>query len=245
MKNMRPMLLLTVIALSVILPLSTATMASAQPHRQALILSSVEMTYPFYARKSVESSLMNMGYNVTFLHDTEVTLDVLLNQMGNYDVVFWRTDGYSRLDHATYFFVGELNNPATLGKYAADISAGTLDNSLGVLGINSNFLRAHLGPNSLSHIRFMALITGNLGDFARTMISRGVTAVVNTYGYFAFNIVDPAMAQVFSWLAQGLTVRQAVVQLLNPFYSLLSASEINQSEFPPIWYSGDSSITIV
>jgi hypothetical protein len=186
-----------------------------------------------------------MGYNVTFLHDTGVTLDVLLNQMGNYDVVFWRTNGYARLDHATYFFVGEYSNSATLAKYAADLAAGTLDNSLGILGINSNFLRAHLAADSLSRIKLMVLITGNLGDFAKTMLSFGVTAVVNTYGYFAFNIVDPAVAQVFSYLAQGLTVKQSVIKLLSPFYGWLTGSEINQSEFPQIWYSGDASITIV
>lgn len=219
-------------------------MVLAQTHRQALILSSVEKTDPFDLRSNVESSLTSIGYQVTYLHDTEVTLDVLLNQLGNYDVVFWRTDGYARLDHATYFFVGEYSSPAAVAPYAADLAAGTLDNSLGLLGINSNFLRAHLGPNSLSRIKLMVLITGNLGDFAKTMLSLGVTAAVNTYGYFAFNVVDPAVAQVFSYLAEGLTVRQSVMKLLNPFYGYLVGSEINQAEFPPIWYSGDSTITI-
>jgi len=84
-----------------------------------------------------------------------------------------------------------------------------------------------------------------LGDFAATMLSFGVAATVNTYGYFAFNIVDPAVAQVFSYLAQGLTVRQSLIALLNPYYGYLIGNEISQSELPPLWYGGDSSVTIV
>jgi hypothetical protein len=185
-----------------------------------------------------------MGYQVTFLHDTEVTLDVLLNQLGNYDIVFWRTDGYARLDHATYFFVGEYSNTATTANYGADLAAGRLDNSLGILGINSNFFRAHLAPTSLSRVKLMVLITGNLGDFAKTMLSLGAVSAVNTYGYFQFTIVDPAVAHVFYYLSQGMTVKQSVMKLLNPFYSYMVGNEIPQEEFPPIWYSGDSSITV-
>ena len=239
------MLLLTICVISAILPISTTATVSAQVHHQALILSSVDKAFPFDERKNVESTLTSIGYQVTFLHDAQVTLDVLLNQLGNYDVVFWRTNGYSRLDHATYFFVGEYSNSTTLEKYSADLSAGTLDNSLGILGINSKFLRAHLAPNSLSHVKLMVLITGNLGDFAATMLSFGVAAAVNTYGYFAFNIVDPAVSQVFSYLAQGLTVRQSLIKLLNPYYSYLIGNEISQSEPPPLWFGGDSSVTIV
>jgi len=238
------MLLLTICVLSALLPISTTTLVSAQYNGQALILSSVNNQFPLYVEGKIESTLTSMGYQVTFLHDSEVTVDVLLNQLNNYDVVFWRTNGYARLDHATYFYVGEIDNAATVQKYSADFTAGYLDNSRGILGINSKFFRAHLSSTSLSHIKLMVLITGNLGDMAKTMISAGVTATVNTYGYFAFNIVDPAVATVFSFLAQGLSVREAVVRLLNPFYGMLSGYEIDQSEFPPIWYNGNSNITL-
>ncbi len=245
MMTMRVILLLMVFVLAVASPTPTMTCVYADNRGQALILSSIETQAPMGHADEIQNSIVTAGYQVTFLRDTNVTIDLLLTKLNNYDVVFWRTNSYATLDHSIYWFVGEVADAVTLQRYAADYAAGWLDSSRGILGVSSDFFRNHLTPGSLNQIKLMVMVASVPGNMESVMVSLGVKAVIGTYRVFSFQTMDTAIARVFSFLAAGLDVGNSVLKTLEPFYNLIVNNQFESSNFPPLTYMGDSTVTIV
>lgn len=240
---MRAMLLLVVCVLSAVLPVSIATSVSAIKQPQALIISSIEKWSPMAHLDDMQNALMNVGYQVTFMRDNNVTVSFLLSDLGNYDMVLWRTDSYTTIDHQTFWYIGEVSNATTLQAHAADRAAGLLDESNGIMGVTGDFFRVHLGQTFPNRLKLMIIESSMAEILASTFVNLGVRTVIETYGTItSFSSVDATVAQVISFLAHGLDVQTSIAELIAPF---LGAWDTQNVEFPQIWYTGDPTLTLL
>ena len=239
---MRAMILLVVCVLSAVLPVSITTSASAIAQPQALIISSIEKWSPMAHVDDMQNSLMNAGYQVTFMHDNNVTVSFLLGDLGNFDLVVWRTDSYTTIDYRTFWYIGEVNNATSVQTHAADRAAGFLDDSNGIIGVSSDFFRVHLGKTFPNRLKLMILESSMAETLASTFVSLGVRTVIETYGTItSFSSADAQVAQVISFLTHGLDVQTSIAELIAPY---LGAWDSQNVEFPQIWYAGDPTLTL-
>ena len=204
-----------------------------------------------YYERYMALRLKQAGYATTFLTDNNVTIDFLVNNLNNYDIVIWRTNTYS-WNHNTYFYVGEIANGATEQKYAADFGQGWLNANAGVLGITTNFISEHFTPGTLNHVKLMILISSRSGDFGPTMVTAGATSVIFCNGVInmGFGLLDDLTSQLVDYLTAGLTVYAAVFNSVNYLNNQAGQpnqlrSNIDDAYTPPFWFAGSSSLTIV
>ena len=219
---------------------------------KAVILSSLNKDFPLgYYEKYMILRLSQAGYSTTVLTDNNVTVDFLVNQLNNYDIVIWRTDIYT-WSHVEYFYVGEMVNGATEQKYAADFSQGWINANAGILGVTPNFLSEHLGNNSLSNVKLMIIEGSNSVDIAPTFITAGATSVIYCNGLINldYGLMDDLTSNLLDYLCSGENVYSAVfnsVNYLNNQAGLQSQlrSNIDDAYIPPFWFLGSSSLTII
>lgn len=230
----------------VLVPLLAATPVVAQNHHKALILSSLEQLVPMgYYAKLVSYELARAGYQVTFIADTAVTLDFLLTQLNNYDVIIWRTNTYT-WNHKTYWYVGEVVNSATQQKYGTDFAQDWVDGNAGILGVSADFFSNHFTSGSLGNVRLMLLISSNSNSFASFLISAGSRAVVFANGRISltFGIIDDLTGALVAYLASGESVMDSVYNLVSPFANRQPRDPLDSSYSPPFWFFGDAALTI-
>src|SRR5208337_66291 len=174
----------TIILLVLASPASVAATTLPHPPTQgkAVILSSLNSIMPMgYYETYIAAQLTNAGYSVTFLKDKGVTVNFLVNQLNNYNIVIWRTNTYS-WNHATYYYVGETVNGATEQKYSSDFSQGSLNANAGIFGVTASFLTNHFKPGTLNHVKLMILISSDSNIFGPTMIKAGASSVIFCIG---------------------------------------------------------------
>lgn len=242
---MRRMFFAAVFVLIVSLPLTSPVHVSAQGQGKALIISSLEKYVPMGYALQVEKLLASAGYQVTFLKDTAVTLNFLTTQLNNYDLILWRTNVYSWA-HITYWYVGEISNTATLQAHASDVAAGLVDNTNGILGVSEGFFRSHFPAGSLSNVKLAILVSSSSFSIAFPLLTAGVKSVIDYYGSFSltFDMIDYVTRLVVRYLASGTTVKDAVWNTVSRFLSERLGDPLDTSYLPPIWWMGDSTLTI-
>lgn len=244
--DLRKMVLFAIVAIMVLLPLSGALPASAKYHPKALILSSLERYSPMGHLDAVTNDLTSAGYNVTFVSDTAVTINLLTTQLNDYDVVIWRTDVYERA-RITYWYLGELVDQETSQAYASGVAAGWLDNSHGILGVSIDFFRYHFTSGSLANVKVAILMSSMSLSIANVFIQAGVKATVDYYASFsaASNLSDYVTQLLIECLAAGNTVKDSVTNTVNRFASLVVSGSLDPNYLPPVSYLGDGTLTII
>ncbi len=189
--------------------------------------------------------LAHAGYQVTFLADKAVTLDFLVTQLNNYDVIIWRTNKYT-FHHATYWYVGETVSSAARQKYAADFAQGWVNGNAGILGISIEFFSKHFSLGSLRNVRLMILISSDSIIFANYFTNAGAKAAISCNGRITltFGLIDDLTSALLSNLASGNTVLQSVYNTVAPFSRAQPKDPLDVSYSPPFWFSGDGGVTI-
>jgi hypothetical protein len=231
-------------------PVAVSATSPPKPltHGSALILSSLNTIMPMgYYETYIASRLAYAGYSVTFLKDKIVTVNFLVNQLGSYNIVIWRTNTYI-WNHVMYYYVGETVNGVTEQKYAADLSAGSLNANAGIFGVTPSFLSSHLKPSSLSHVNLMVLISSESNLMEPVMLGAGVSSVIFCNGYISlsFGLVDDLTSQLVSYLSSGMNVYNSVYNTVNPYNNQanLLRDPLDEAYSPPFWFGGSSTLTI-
>ena len=242
---MRRLYFAAFVVLIVSLPILGLTPVSAQAQGKALIISSLEKYVPMGYATQVESYLISAGYQVTFVKDTDVTINFLTTQLNKYDLIIWRTNVYS-WDHTTYWYVGETSKTATLQAYAADFAAGLIDNTNGILGVSEGFFRRHFTSGSLSNVKLAILISSSSFSIAMVLLNAGVKSIIDYYGSFSltFDMIDYVTRLVVKYLASGVTVKDSVWNTISRFLNQRMEDPLDSSYLPPIWWMGDSTLKI-
>jgi len=197
--------------------------------------------------KDITHDLAKIGYSVTFMNGTAVTLSVLTTQLNDYDIVIWRTDAYNQL-HTTYWYVGDSVNLSTLQEFAQDFAKGWIDSSHGLLGVSMDFFYYHFKPGSLGNVKLAIIESGLSVSIAQVWIQAGVRAAVDNYGTLPgagapdFFMPDYVTRSIVADLANGATVKNAVLKV-----SASLIDDLNGGEWvymPRFWYLGDGTTTI-
>lgn len=219
----------------------------AQVQTQALFLSSLNSTHPMgYFASSIMSSLKRTGYNATYLTDGAVTINLLLTKMKNYSVVIWRTDSFT-WNRVTYWYVGEKANIGVKQKYASDFAAGRITIKTGMVAVSTDFLKNHLGPNTLPGLKLLIFESSNGNTIAPVFLAAGVTSVVFCSGVITllFGFLDDLTAELVGYLTQGEDVHNAVYDTVSPFTQNDQMNDPLDSTYAPIfWYIGDGTVAI-
>jgi hypothetical protein len=248
---LRKIFLAAIIVILFALPISAFAespqlpLVPAPTQRKALILSPLEAYVPTAYSKNIQYFLTKAGYQITYLTNTAVTLDFLVNHFNDYDVVIWRTNVYEWA-HQQYWYVGELYNSATAQKYSSDFAAGYLDNHNGILGMSIDFMSKHFTAGSLRNVKLAILISSASSTYANIFITAGVKAVVYCYSYFSLSYgnIDFVTGQLMSYLANGQDIGDAVSSTVVPYLTMQVHDPLDLVYFPPFWYLGDATVKI-
>jgi hypothetical protein len=237
------MLILLVVSTS----MTGGVSVSGQSHGKALILSSLEKYVPMARAADLQRLLTEAGYQVTFLQDEEITIKLLTTKLNGYDLVIWRTNAYD-WGHITYWYVGELTNKATMQAYSRDVAARYLDDANAILGVNINFLMEHFPAGSLNHVKLAVLTASISANIATVFIAAGVKGTVDYYQSFSlkFGTMDGVTTHVLASLTNGATLHDAVWKIVEPYMygQYDSTNPLDDNQLPPVWYMGNSQLTI-
>lgn len=245
-QELKRIFLVAIIAIVLLLPLAATVPIQAQTQRKAVILSSLEALAPMgIYRTYIVSALTRAGYNVTFLHDTQVTVDFLVTQLNNYNLVIWRTNIFT-FNHETYWYVGQRDNAALDQKYSTDMAAGWINVNTGTVGVNTNFFNNHFHSGSLGNVKLALIIASNSDVIGSVLTSAGVTSAIFCNGFISltFGIMDDLTAQLISYLAGGQDVYDAVFNTVSPYSNQQPRDPLDTNYTPPFWFNGDSTATI-
>jgi hypothetical protein len=256
--NLRKIELFIVIAVLIVssLPMAHAFappmpgLSPAPSTRNALILSSLDEFSPMRSQDiaSFTDSLTQAGYNVTYLKDGAVTLNFLLTQLNNYQVIIWRTDAYENgLSHRDYWYIGQQATKGIDQTYASDLASESLDNRDGILAAGVDFFSNHFTTNTLTNVKLLVLLSSMSTIIASSFLNAGVKAIIDFSGMvnFQFNWVDYLTTYVVQYLASGLSVSGAIYATYSPFQTMILRDPLDSMYIPAISYSGDPSVTIV
>lgn len=239
--------LLILLTLSMPTGVNALTLPQAPIQTQALFLSSLNATHPMgYYATLIMSSLKRTGYNATYLTDGAVTINFLLTKMKNYSVIIWRTDSFT-WNRATYWYVGEKANIGVKQKYASDFAAGRITINSGMVGVSTDFLKNHLGPNTLPGLKLLIFVSSNGNTIAPVFLAAGVMSVVFCIGDITlqFGLLDDLTSELVSYLTRGEDVHNAVYDTVSPFNQGGQMNNPLDSAYAPIfWYIGNGSVAI-
>jgi hypothetical protein len=220
----------------------------AQGQKQALILSSMNQTVPMgHYAQNLMYYLNKVGYTVTYLTDSMVTVDFLLNNMNQYSIVIWRTNTFNWI-HTTFWYVGEKINSNTEQKYASDFAAGTLNDKTGIFGVSLDFINEHFGPGTLSGVKLLIFMASMGSGAAPIFINAGVSSVIFCNGVISlqFGLLDTLTVQMVAYLSMGQDVNSAVYETISPYDQYQTPEdELDTTYAPPFWFAGNSTLTIV
>jgi hypothetical protein len=194
----------------------------------------------------IVEQLQSVGYQVTVLTNANVTIDFLVSQLNNYNVIIWRTDAYTWM-HREFWYVGQLANSAVQEEYASDLSNGWINGNAGIMGVSLDFINEHFPANSLSNVKLAILISTDSDVFGTSLNSAGVSAVVYCNGAvsLSFSLIDDLTAMLMSNLVQGQSVYNAVYNTVSPFVNPQQLEDpLDTNYTPPFWYTGDGTATI-
>jgi hypothetical protein len=243
---LRRILLMATVAVLIALSLVATAPVTAQVQHKAVILSSLDDLAPMgIYRTLISSSLARAGYSVSFLHDTQVTIDFLLTQLDNYDLVIWRTNVYN-FNHLEYWYVGEHDSAVTEQKYGSDIAEGWINVNAGILGVNQEFFANHFSSRSLGNVKLAVLISSTSGVIAPFLYNAGVRSIIFCNGAITltFGTIDDLTGLLLSYLARGQDVYDSVLNTVSPFTNAQPKDPLDTTYTPPFWFIGASTLTI-
>ena len=228
-------------------PPSVAPPLTSQSQKTAVILSSLDQVAPLGRYdEMITYYLKHAGYQVTTLTNTQVTVDFLLTQLNNYNIVIWRTNSYI-WKHVEYWYVGELASSGVETKYANDFGQGWMNGNAGIVGVNVNFFSNHYTSGMLSNVKLMMLISSDSGSFAGFFHTAGASAVVVCNGQISlgFGLMDDLTNELVAGLSKGQTLYNAIYTTVSPFVQNVQIEDpLDSSYSPPFWYLGDGTLTI-
>jgi hypothetical protein len=244
------MMLISVPVLGVVpvsgLSLGLPPVLASQTQRKAVILSSLESLAPMgFYDTIITNDLKQAGYQVTFMSDSAVTINFLLTQLNNYDVVIWRTNIYNYI-HTTYWYVGERVNAVTQQKYASDFANGWIDSHSGTLGVDIEFFQNHYPSGSLSNLKLMLIVASNSTPIGLILVGAGVHAVIACSEVISlqFGLIDYMTGQLISYLTGGMDVLDAVYNTVSPNSNQPLRDPLDSAYAPAFWFLGDGTVTI-
>jgi hypothetical protein len=241
--------LLTLLLLVAILaPPSVMGLAPQQPKKQALFISSLNSAVPMGSDLNLTLTYLKvMGYNTTFIADSQVTIPFLLHNLGNYSLVIWRTNTYE-IQPTVYWYLGQPASGEVEQQYAADFEQGWLNAHAGVIGLTNNFIQHHFKPGTLGHIKLLIFV-GSFGNaIAPPFLNAGVHTVVFCNGIISLQsgMIDDLTVNLLDYLAEGQNVQTAVYNTVSPINQYSQPQDPLDSTYaPPFWYNGDGTVTIV
>jgi len=245
---MKKILIAVILGLLIVFPTSIAVLpANASTQHKALVLSSLNDLVPLgYYGRLMTGTLAHAGYNVTYLANNAVTIDFLLHNLNDYDVVIWRTNTFNYV-HTTYWYVGETVNDATSQKYSYDFAKGWINGHAGILGVSEDFIFNYFTAGSLNHVKLLIFISSNGNSLAPQFIMAGASTVIFCNGVISlqFGLIDDLTNALISYLSGGQNVVTAVYNTVSPFNQGQQPKDpLDSSYTPPFWFLGDGSITI-
>jgi hypothetical protein len=247
---LKRILVVALILLSLSIPTGVRALAPSQTIRlqnKALLLSSLNATIPMGKDASLLISYLNQaGYSVTYLADTAVTVNYVVNGLNNYSLVIWRTNTYM-IEHTLYWYVGDVADSGVRQAYASDFSAGRLNSDAGIVGMTPNFIKAHFGPGSLSHVKLLMFIASFGNSIAPQFLAAGASTVVFGSGIITLQggLIDDLTVHLVSYLTDGQNVQTAVYNTLTPYDQGQQPSDNLDSTYaPPFWFIGNGALTI-
>jgi hypothetical protein len=227
--------------------LYTAPSSSEASEGQALLISSLNATVPMgYYEKDVVFYLKRDGYNFTYLADGAVTVDFLLHDLHNYNVVIWRTNTFNWV-HTTYWYIGERNNDGIEQEYPAEFAGGYLNDHTGIVGASQDFFFEHFQPNSLTGIKVLIFESSDGNSIAPFFLTAGVTSVIFCNGLVSlqFGLIDDLTVQIISYLTQGQDVYNAVYNTVSPYNQYQQPEDNLDTTYPPpYWFIGNATLTL-
>jgi hypothetical protein len=216
--------------------------------RNAIIISSLDDFSPMrdVDVASLNSSLMQAGYNVTYLKDGAVTLAFMATQLNNYQVIIWRTQAYEQ-NHVLYWYIGQRDSRKAEQTYSSDIASEWVDASHGILGVSSAFFTNQFTPNSLSNVKLMIILSSMSALIAAPLITAGAKAIIDFSGNIdlGFNWDDYLITVTVRYLADGMSVADAVNNTIVPLITTRLRDPLDSNNVPPMAYTGASGLTIV
>jgi len=196
--------------------------------------------------KLIVGQLQSAGYQVTLLTNGNVTVDFLVNQLNNYNVIIWRTDTYTWM-HREFWYVGQLANSVSQVTYAADFSNGWINGNAGVIGVSLDFIYEHFPANSLSNVKVAILLSTDSDSLGTVLTTAGAKAVIYCIGTISlsFSLIDDLAGTVTSNLVRGQSVYNAVYNAVSPFINPQQPEDnLDNNYAPPFWYAGDGTTTL-
>jgi hypothetical protein len=220
---------------------------STSSQKTAVILSSLDQVYPMGEyEKNDAYYLSHAGYQVTFLTNKAVTVDFLLTQLNNYNIVIWRTNTYN-WKHVEYWYVGEVASSGIQTKYANDFANGWINTNAGIVGVSLNFFTNHFTAHTLTNVKLLMLISSDSESFGEILYNAGANTVIFCNGPIAlgFGLLDDVTTQVIASMSMGQNVYTAVYGAVSPFIQNSNPEDnLDSSYKPPFWYQGDGTLVI-
>jgi hypothetical protein len=244
--NLKRIFLIATLVIPILLSFTATNPVSAQPTHNAVILSSLEALAPMgIYRTLITGNLQRAGYSVTFLHDSQITIDFLVNQLNSYDLIFWRTNTYT-YNHLKYWYVGEQGNSVTVQKYASDIAVGWINLNAGILGVNVDFFSNHFATGSLGNVKLAVLISSTSDSVATLFYNAGAQSVIFCNGAItlSFGTIDDLTGLMMSYLTGGKNVYDSVYNTVSPFTNAQPKDPLDTNYAPPFWFLGNSALAI-
>jgi len=237
------MFLFALVVLVILVPAPSSMATSPKESSRVLILSSVEGQYPMQYLDEMTAELKEVGYSVTVVRGTAITVSFITTQLDKYDIVIWRTDMYV-LGNTTYWYLGEQANQTTSEAYAGQISLRTIDVSNGVFAISPGFLSNNFGPKSLDNVKLAILISAMSITIGHILIRAGVRTTIDFFSPLnaPLSLFDWVTESLVDYLTTGSTVSDAVAKTL---YNYDFGNTPDDSYLPPISFLGDGSLQIV
>jgi hypothetical protein len=241
-------LLTLLILVAILAPPSVMGLAPQQPLKQALFISSLNSAAPMGSDLNLTLAYLKvMGYNTTFVADSQVTIAFLLHNLGNYSVVIWRTDTY-QIQPTAYWYLGQAANGEVEQQYAADFQQGWLNVHAGIIGVTTDFIQNHFNPGTLGKVKLLIFI-GSFGNvMAPPFLKAGVHTVVFCNGIISLQngMTDDLTVNLLDYLSKGQNVQTAVYNSVSPINQYSQPQDPLDSTYPPpFWYNGDGTVTIV
>ncbi len=212
-------------------------------HR-ALILSSVESLVPSYYR-AVADYLGAMGYAVTILLNTQVTINILTSELSQYDIVYWRTAKYNTR-HVDYWYVGEFATPALRTGYQNDFATGSLDGTAGIVGASVSFFDKYFKPSSMVGVKLLIVEASDSLPIVMDAVRAGAVSAIYAYETITlqFGTNDYWIQSLVELLSMGYTVQNALWTIIEPYLYGNEPRYGGETAIPPFWYYGRGNTTI-
>lgn len=207
--------------------------------KQAVFLSPVERFHPTWHLEEYTSVLERAGYSLNVLLNEDVSLSLLSEGLGSYDIIILKTDSFT-YQGTSYYCSGERVTPETRTTYAGEISKRELHVGA-CLGFSLMFLYGSYQPDSLRP-GLVLMVDGYAEDLASVFIAGGSKVFVSYYNAYSLSwgLMDAYSIKWLKYMADGLSVKQATGKM----YAYLTSGHGNIVSWPTIFWYGDGNFKI-